>query len=121
MGYSQHCFAYQDNGNISVLKNTGKKPRMEGEDENVPLFQGNEIEDPKQYWFLFEAVWVVKQVQDYDIKKGQLATTFWGWVLEQYMKFVEVPTGNPQKTQAQIRIRIAEEFEKPKSKSQYIT
>ena len=54
---------------------------MEGEDVKSPLFQGNVTEDPKQYWFLCEALLIVKQVQYDDIKKGQLATTFQGWVL----------------------------------------
>ena len=49
---------------------------MEGDEIKLPLFQGNGIKNPEQYWFLCEVVWTVKQVQDEDIKKGQLATTF---------------------------------------------
>ena len=49
---------------------------MEGDDVKLPLFHGKETEDPKQYWFLCEVVWIVKKVQDEEIKKGQLVTTF---------------------------------------------
>ena len=51
---------------------------MEGVDVKLPLFQGNGTGDLKQYWFLCEVAWTMKQVQDEDIKKGQLATTFQG-------------------------------------------
>ena len=49
---------------------------MAGDDMKLPLLQGNGTEDLEQYWFLSVAVWAVKQVQDKDIKKGQLETTF---------------------------------------------
>ena len=49
---------------------------MMSDNVKLPLFHGNETEDPEKYWFLCEAVWTVKQVQDEDIKKGQLTTTF---------------------------------------------
>ena len=45
---------------------------MAGDDEKLPLFHGNMTEDPEQHWFLCEAVQVVKQTLDDDIKKGQL-------------------------------------------------
>ena len=60
-------------------------------------------------------------MQDEDIKKGQLATNFQGHALDWYMKFVQVSMGHPQKTLAQIRNGLIEEFKKPKSESQYIT
>ena len=43
---------------------------MAGDDIKLPLFQGNGVEDPEQYWLLREAVWTLKKVQDDDIKKG---------------------------------------------------
>ena len=61
----------------------------------LPLFQGNGIEEPKQYWILCELVWIVKQVQDEDIKRGKLMIIFRGQVLDWYMKFVQVPIGHP--------------------------
>ena len=51
---------------------------MVGDDVKLPLLHGNGIEDLEKYWFFCEVVWFVKQVQDDDIKKGQLATTFSG-------------------------------------------
>ena len=49
---------------------------MLGDDLKLPLFQGNGTEDLEQYWFLYEAIWTIKQVQDEDIKKGQVETKF---------------------------------------------
>ena len=68
---------------------------MAGDEMKLPLFQGNGTKDIKEYWFLCKLVWIVKQVQDKYINKGQLATTFRGWALDWYMKFVQVPIGNP--------------------------
>ena len=64
---------------------------MTGDDPKLPLFQGNATEDPKQYWFLCKVVWTVKQVQDHDIKKGQVEMTFRGQSFDQYMEFVTSP------------------------------
>ena len=90
---------------------------MEGDDIKLALFYGRRIEDPRQYLFLCEAVWTVKQVQDEDIKKGQLATKFWGRALDWYMKFMQVSTGHPKNTLVQIKTGLIEEFQKPKSES----
>ena len=70
---------------------------MAGDDTKLPLFDGNGTNNPEQYWFLYEAVWTVRQATDDDVKKGQLATTLWGRVLDWFMKFIQVPTGNPTK------------------------
>ena len=94
---------------------------MVGDDVKKPLFQGNMTKDLEQYQFLCEEVWIVKQVQDDDITKGQLAMKFRGWVLDWYMKFLQVSIGNPKNTLAEIRIRLIDEFKKPNSESQYIT
>ena len=64
--------------NSSRSMNTVRSPRMEGGDVKLPLFNGNMNEDTELYWFLCETVWNMKQVQDEDIKKGQLATNFLG-------------------------------------------
>ena len=92
---SQGFLACQHNGNSSGLTNTRRKPRRVGDNVKFPLFQGNGAKDPGQYWFLIEALWIVKQVQYDDIKKGQLEMTFQGRALEWYMKFIQVPMGNP--------------------------
>ena len=49
---------------------------MEGDDAKLPLFHGNGTEDTKQYQFLCEAVWTVKQVQDDDVKKRSIGENF---------------------------------------------
>ena len=66
-------------------------------------------------------MWIVKKVQYDDINKGQLAITFRGQALVRYMKFMQVPTGHPQKSLAWIRTRLIEEFKNPKSESLYVT
>ena len=47
-----------------------------GDDIKLPIFWGTGTEDPDQHFFLCEAVWSIKQVQDDDTKRAQLATTF---------------------------------------------
>lgn len=39
-----------------------------GDDMKLPIFKGLGLEDPKQHWFLCDAVWSGKQVIDDDIK-----------------------------------------------------
>ena len=51
---------------------------MASDNIKLPLFQGNVTEDLEKYQFLSEVVWTLKQVQDDDIKKGQLEMAFWG-------------------------------------------
>ena len=83
---------------------------MSNDDTKLPLFHGKGTDDPKQYWFLCEAVWTVRQTTDDDVKKGQLVTTLWGRVLDWFMKFIQVPTGTPAKTLDEFRQGLIEEF-----------
>ena len=94
---------------------------MVGEDMKLPLFHGNRIDDPEQYWFLCEAVWTVRHAIDDDVKKGQLVTTLRGSALEYFMKFIQVTQGTWVKTLDEIWTGLIEEFRKPKSEAQYIT
>ena len=68
---------------------------MVGDDVKKPLFQGKRTDDPEQYRFLCETVWIVKQIQDDDITEGQLETNFRGQMLDLYMKLLQVLIGNP--------------------------
>ena len=86
---------------------------MVGNDKNLPLFHGNGTNDPKQYWFLCESVWRVRQNTNNDVKKCQLVTTLWGRVLDWYMKFSMVMSGFTQKTLDQIQAVLIDEFRKP--------
>ena len=94
---------------------------MVGDDGKLPLFHGNKIEDPKQYEFLCEAVWTVKQTKDYDFKKGQMVINFRGRALDWYMKFVEFPIETPAKNLIEIKIGLIDEFRNPISEAQYMT
>ena len=69
--------------------------RMVGNDIKFPIFNGKELEDPEQHWFLGNVVWTVRHVQDEAIKKSQMITTIRGRALDWYMKFSMVPTGIP--------------------------
>ena len=81
---------------------------MARDDTKLPLFHGNEMDDTKQYWFLYEAIWTARQATYDDVKKGQLATTLWGHVLDWYMKFIQVPMGTPAKTLDEVRKGLIE-------------
>jgi len=89
---------------------------MAGGEMRLPLFHGNVSEDPQQHWFLCEAVWRVKQVNDPDMKANQMVTTFRDQALNWFMKH---SAGQP-KTLAEIRMALIAEFKKTKSESQCI-
>ena len=57
----------------------------------LPTFNGNEVEDLEQHWFLCEPVWTVFQVQNEDIRKAWMITTLQGHALYWFMKFFIVP------------------------------
>ena len=80
----------------------------------LPIFQGNNIDDLEQYWFLCEVIWTTRQRVDDDVKKIQLETTLKGRALEWYMRFMLVPQGGTSKTLEEIRKGLFEEFKKPK-------
>ena len=86
----------------------------------LPMFHGNDTNDPEQYWFLCEAAWTAKQTTNDDVKKGQLVTTLRDRVLDWYMRFIQVLQGTTTKTLDEIRKGLLEEFKKPKSEVQYI-
>ena len=39
-----------------------------GDDMKLPTFKGTKAEDPEKHWFLCEAVWTIKQIQDDNTK-----------------------------------------------------
>ena len=102
-------------GSNTANKNPPPRNRME-DDMKLPTFKGTGSEDPEQHWFLCEAIWTIKQIQDDDIKLVQLATTFRDRALTWYMKY----TAGHNRTLAQVRTAMIKEFKKPKSESQCI-
>ena len=90
-----------------------------GDDIKLPIFQGTGAEDLDQHFFLCEAVWNIKQVQNDDIKKAQLTTTFRDRALTWFMKF-STNTQQP-KTIQEINDELKKEFKKAKFESQCIT
>jgi hypothetical protein len=74
-------------------------------------------EDPKQHLFVCEIIWVMKNVQDEDVKIAQLETTFRGHALVWYMKLQSTTPTGKVKTLAKIRQALLKEFKKPKSES----
>jgi hypothetical protein len=84
----------------------------------LPTFRGDGSEDPDQHWFLCEAVWSIKNITDDALKRAQFSTTLRDRALSWYMKFVQ---GNAPKPLNSIKTMLIDEFNKPKSESQYIT
>ena len=66
---------------------------MVGANIKLAIFNGNGLEDLETHWFLCEAVCIVRQIQDKNIKKAQMITTLRGRALDSYMKFSIVPVG----------------------------
>jgi hypothetical protein len=102
-------------GSNTANPNPPPRNRM-GDDMKLPTFKGTGSEDPEQHWFLCEAIWTIKQVQDDNVKLVQLATTFRERALTWYMKYT---TGH-NRTLAEVRTAMIKEFKKPKSESQCI-
>ena len=94
---------------------------MVGDEMKLPIFHGNGINDPEQYWFLCEVIWTAQQTVDDNVNKIQLETTLSGHALDWYMRFMLVPQGGTGKTLDEICKGLFEEFKKPKSEAQYIT
>ena len=61
-------------GSNTANQHPPRRNRM-GDDMKLPTFKGTGAEDPEQHWFLCEAVWTIKQIQDDNTKLVQLATT----------------------------------------------
>ena len=83
------------------------------DDIKLHVFKGTGSEDPKQFWFLCEAVWTAKNITDPVVRTTQLITSFKDQALTWFMKFSS--TQNP--TLDDIQAAIIKEFKKPKSES----
>jgi hypothetical protein len=90
------------------------------EDEmRLPIFRGDGSEDPDQHWFMYEAVWNIKNVTDEVVKRTQFSTTLRDRTLSWYMNLVQ---GLVQpKTLGEIKNVLIADFKKTKSESQCIT
>jgi hypothetical protein len=55
----------------------------------LPIFRGDESEDPDQHWFLCEAVWKIKNITNEVVKRNQFITTLRDRVLSWNMKLVQ--------------------------------
>ena len=61
-----------------------------GDDMKLLTFRVTGAEDPEQHWFLCEAMWTIKGLQDDNIKIVQLVTTLRERSLTWYMKYTSV-------------------------------
>ena len=83
----------------------------------LPIFRGTRLEDPEQHWFLCEAMWNVKQVQNDAVKMAQLTTMFRDRALSRFMKYYV----GQARTLVHVRAVLISKFKKPKLESQCIT
>ncbi len=53
-----------------VLITIPTPPRRRGmeDDTKLHVFKGTSLEDPEKHWFLCEAVWTIKQINDDNVK-----------------------------------------------------
>ena len=92
-----------------------------GDDMKLPIFKGTGAEDPEQHWFLCEAVWTIKAINDDNSKLVQLVTTLRERALTWYMKYTSAVTTAVPRTLVQVRTAMIKEFKKPIFVSQCIT
>ena len=71
----------------STQQNPPLHRKRMGDDIKLPVFRGTGAKDPDQHFFLCEVVWSIKQVQDDNTKRAQLAITFRDKALTWFMKF----------------------------------
>jgi hypothetical protein len=93
--------------------------RSMADEMRLLIFRGDGSEDPDQNWFLCEAVWSIKQVNDKVFKRARFSTTLRDRALSWYMKFVK-GVAQP-KPLYDIKTVLSAEFKKPKLESQCIT
>jgi hypothetical protein len=85
----------------------------------LPIFRGYGSEDPDQHWFLYEAIWMTKNITNEVVKINQFSTTLRDRALSWYMKLVQ---GLAQsKPLNEIKNALVVELKKPNSESQCIT
>jgi hypothetical protein len=98
---------------------SGTLARSMENEMRLPIFRGDGSEDPNQHWFLWEAIWNIKNVTDETVKRTQFSSTLRDRALSWYMKLVK---GLAQpKPLNHIKNALIGEFKKPKSESQCIT
>ena len=86
-----------------------------GDNIKLPIFWGTGAEDPEQHFLICEAIWNIKQVQNDDIKRAQLTTTFRDRALTWFMKFFA--SAHHLRTIKEIKDELKKEFKKPKLES----
>ena len=62
-----HTIVTLPSGSNTANQNPPHRNRM-GDDMKLPTFKGTGAEDSEQHWFLCEAVWTIKQIQDDNTK-----------------------------------------------------
>lgn len=80
----------------------------------MSIFKGIGSEDPEQFWFFVNVVWIAQQITDNNIQEEQLVTALQDRTLTWYIKYC---TDNPLATLAETKIALNKEFSKPKSNS----
>ena len=76
----------------------------------MPVFHGYGKEDPKQHWFVSEAVWSIKQTTDNHVNIALLETTSRVHALVWYMKFKSIAPTRVGKTLVEIKQVLFKEF-----------
>jgi hypothetical protein len=85
----------------------------------LPIFKGDGSEDLDRHWFMWEAVWNIKNITNEAVKRNQFSTTLRDRALRWYMKLVQ---GLAQpKPLHEINNTLVVQFKKPKSESLCIT
>ena len=77
-------------GSSTTNQHPPRRNRM-GDDMKLPMFKGTGAEDLKQHWFLCEAMWTIKTINDDNLKLVQFVTTLRDRALTWYKKYTTVP------------------------------
>jgi hypothetical protein len=95
---------------------------MEGHDPTIrlPEFQGEEAEYPEKHLFICTKIWEAKQIIDENTKLTQLVITLRDRALDWYMSLDTNNAPGMTRILENIKKLLINEFQKPRSKDQYM-
>jgi len=80
----------------------------------MPIFKGVGIENPNQFWFVVDVVWMSQQIMDDNLKKVQWVITLQDKALSWYIKY---STTHQMASLKDTNNALCNEFRKPKSQA----
>jgi hypothetical protein len=123
-GNSSKSVSSTSSSQVSTLRRGGSKTNftMAGQDPTIrlPEYRGDGSDDLEKHLFIYEKIWVAKQITYEDTKVAQLEITFRDCTLKWYMGLAtNNPMGAPTIVE-EVKKKLIYEFQKPNSEDQFM-